>query len=319
MNNLDLKKTSYDEILKEYKKTNEFNDSIFLDSSLLELIGGKGKSKLGQKMKIRNRSPRNKSPRNKSPRNKSPGKQNRNKKYKSDDDDDDDSDSYLNSDLDYYNYNLNEDYDSNSNIKNKHNLDLKINRLNKLIKKLSKKLFEFRAQQLANHVNSQASRVTDKVIEQLNVTQSGGSSNETSEVQEKQLVSLPRLLPLTKTGAYPSYVSAEIPPVLSETSSSKIPSSNIILSETSSSKIPSSNIILSETSLSETPSETQSSETPSETPSETESSETPSETESSETLSEISSFKTPSKTPETQGVIADVVRGAEKLLKYLKL
>ena len=87
MNNLNLKNTSYDEILKEYKKTKEFNDSIFLDSSLLELIGGKGKSKLAKKMKKGSKKKRKKG--------KKGSKKGKKKRNNDSDSDDSDSDACL--------------------------------------------------------------------------------------------------------------------------------------------------------------------------------------------------------------------------------
>ena len=269
MNNLNLKNTSYDEILKEYKKTKEFNDSIFLDSSLLELIGGKGKSKLAKKMKKGSKKGSKK-------RSKKRSKKGSKKKKRNNDSDLDDTDSDdIDSDSD----------DNNFNTKNRKTFDFdtQISKYEKKIKKLTRKLFDIKANKTAYDVKHKASDTANTVLRQL--TQSGGDSDE--NVKEKlHLVPLPRIFPES------DITSSETVQYVSTASST---SSELL-------KTPSSEYTSSEYSSSS-------------------SSETPSSS-SSETLSSSSS-ETPSskivlpETPETQGVIGDVVRGAGKLFKYL--
>ena len=245
MNNLNLKNSSYDEIFKE-SKINEFDDSIFLDSTLSELIGGKGKSKLAKKMK--------KAMKKIKESKKGSKKGSKKKKYDSDDDSDDDSDIDLNNILDNeFDLNL----DNKLKIKRTYDIDLHIDKIEKKILKLTNKLMEIKAKKEAESIKNKGSVVANKFIDQLKSSQSGGNSDETSDEYYKQknnLISLPRLLSLsdvtssepvayTQYGSSTSYSSSETPSSSSYESSETPSSSSYESSESSES----SSSLLSET------------------------------------------------------------------------
>jgi len=233
MNNLNLKNTSYDEILKEYKKTKEFNDSIFLDSSLLELIGGKGKSKLAKKMKKGS-----KKKRKKGKKGSKKGKKKRNNDSDSDDSDSDsDSDSDLNSDSDSdSDSDLDSDVDNNyKKNKKRFDFDTQINKYEKKIKKLTRTLFKIKANKNAYDAKNKASDTANTVLQQL--TQSGGDSDENSKQQKPYLIPLPRIFPQSDitSSETVSYVLSGGSSTSSEYSSSEYSSSEYSSSETPSS------------------------------------------------------------------------------------
>jgi hypothetical protein len=281
MNNLNFKNTSYDEILKEYNKINEFDDSIFLDPSLSELIGGKGKGKgdffkkmkkaMKKLTKIDDDSDVDDS--DVETYTKKEKKKKKKKKRKPDSDLDVETKIKMEKkkekkrktdlDLQYSDLQDSDLQDSDLQDSDLENLDdeSKIRKIKKKILKLTKQLMEIKTKNMKKKGLTEINKFFDQL------SQSGGNSDEYSNEKNK-LIPLPRILPLSDVTssepvAYTQYGSSY--------SSSETPSYSSLSSSYSSSSY----------SSSETP---------------------------SSLLSE---------TPETQGVIGDISRGIEKLYKFL--
>jgi len=283
MNNLNFKNTSYDEILKEYNKINEFDDSIFLDPSLSELIGGKGKGK-GDFLKKMEKAMKkfinidddsDVDDSDVETYTKKEKKKKKKKKRKPDSDLDVETkikmkmkkkkEKKRKTDLDLQDSDLQDSdlQDSDLQDLDLENLDdkSKIRKIKKRILRLTNQLMEIKTKNMKKKGLTEINEIVDQL------SQSGGNSDENSNEKNK-LIPLPRILPL-------SDVTSSEPVAYTQYGSS--------------------------TSYS-------SSETPSY--SSYESSETP----LSESSSESSLL---SETPETQGVIGDISRGIEKLYKFL--